>query len=64
MSTRELAHCLINELPDEKIDAFLTLFADENAIARMETDLLANDPNAKRYSDLDEMFKELDDEDI
>lgn len=48
MSTRELEINVIKSLSEEKLKAFLTLFADENMIARLESDMLANDPTAKR----------------
>lgn len=33
---------------------------DENAQAREESEMMANDPNARRFTDIDELFKELD----
>ena len=35
MSTRDYAISVINTLPEEKLKAFLVLFADENTLARM-----------------------------
>ncbi|MBO5104370.1 MAG: hypothetical protein J6B74_04835 [Ruminococcus sp.] len=62
MSTRELAINVIKSLSEEKLKAFLTLFADENMIARLEGDMLANDPNAKRYSSFQEFMDEMEQE--
>lgn len=60
MSTRELAINVIKSLSEEKLQAFLTLFADENMIARLEGDMLANDPEAKRYSSFQEFMDEME----
>ena len=62
MSTRELAINVNKSLSEEKLKAFLTLFADENMIARLEGDMLANDPNAKRYSSFQEFMDEMEQE--
>lgn len=35
---------------------FIKLFADENTLARMECEMLANNPNAKRYSSFKEFL--------
>lgn len=47
---------------EEKLQAFITLFADENEIARMETELMANDPSALKFNSVEELFEELDSE--
>ena len=62
MSTREMAYHVVDSLSEEKLKAFITLFADENEIARMETELMANDPDAPRFNSVEELFKELDSE--
>ena len=62
MSTREIAYSILDTLSDEKLQAFITLFADENQIARMETELMANDPNAPRFNSVKELFEELESE--
>lgn len=62
MSTRELAYHVVDSLSEEKLQAFITLFADENEIARMETELMANDPNALKFNSVEELFQELDSE--
>ena len=41
---------------------FITLFADENTLARMESDQLANDPNAKKYHSFKEFMEEMEQE--
>lgn len=62
MSTRELAHSVIDNLSDGKIKAFLTLFADDNILARMETEIMAADTNRKHYNSFDEILAEIDDD--
>ena len=59
MSNRDLAIGVINNLSEEKLQAFLTLFADENTLAKIETDSIANDNSRKRYNDFSEIAKEI-----
>lgn len=63
MSTRDYAVSVLASLSEEKMLEFITLFADENTLARMESDMLANDPNAKRYSSFEEFMEEMENED-
>lgn len=63
MSTRECAVSVLASLSEKKMKEFITLFADENTLARMECEKLANDPNAKRYSSFKEFMDEMEQED-
>lgn len=63
MSTKDYAVSVLASLSEEKMMEFITLFADENTIARMESDMIANDPKAKRYSNFKEFMKEMENED-
>lgn len=63
MSTKEYAVSVLASLSEEKMLEFITLFADENTLARMESDMLANDPNAKKYSSFREFAEEVENED-
>lgn len=63
MSTRDYAVSVLASLSEEKMMEFITLFADENTLARMECEMLANDPNAKRYSSFKEFMDEMERED-
>ena len=47
-------------IDEEKMQEFIRLFADDNTIARMETELMANDDNAPRFQSIDDLFEELD----
>lgn len=60
MSIRDYAAEIIKTMPEEKLEAFLVLFADENALARAESEIMANDPNAPRFNNVDDLFKELE----
>ncbi len=50
---------VINSMSDEKLIAFITLFAGENEAARLESEMLAQNPDAQRFTDVDELFKEM-----
>lgn len=60
MSIRDYAAEIIKKMPDDKLEAFLVLFADENELARIETEAMYNDPNAQRFKSVDELFEELE----
>ena len=62
MSTRDYAVSVLASLSEEKMKEFITLFADENTIARMESDMLANDPNAKKYSSFKDFMRDMENE--
>lgn len=38
------------------------LFADKATIARMQTEMMINDPTAPRFKNVDDLFEELDSE--
>ncbi|MDE5738322.1 MAG: hypothetical protein K2H93_08150 [Oscillospiraceae bacterium] len=62
MNTRDYAVSVLASLSEQKMLEFITLFADENTLARMESDMLANDPNAKKYSSFKEFMDEMEQE--
>ena len=62
MSIKEYAIDVINSLPDEKIVAFLTLVADENTLARMESEIIKNDSNRKLYNSFEEVLETIENE--
>lgn len=63
MSTREYAINVINNLPENKLRAFLVLFADDDTLARMESEVIANDTGRKHYNSFSEIMAEIDSED-
>ena len=62
MSTRDCAVSVLASLSEEKMLEFIKLFADENTLARLESEQLANDKNALRFKSVDALFEELDSE--
>ena len=63
MSTRDYAVSVLASLSEEKMREFITLFADENTLARMECEMLVKDPNAKFYNSFKEFMDETERED-
>lgn len=59
MTNKEIACALINQMPEEKVKAFVTLFSDENQLARIEADFLLNNKDAKRYDDISELMNDI-----
>lgn len=62
MSTREYAVSVLASLSEEKMIEFIKLFADENVLARMESDMLLENPNAKRYNSFRDFMDEVENE--
>ena len=62
MNTRECAVSVLASLSEEKMLEFIKLFADENTLARVESELMANDTSAPRFKSVDALFEELDSE--
>lgn len=63
MSTKDYAAGVLNSLDENQLLDFLKLFADDNTLALVESDIIANDPNRKHYNSLSEILAEIDDED-
>lgn len=63
MNTRDYAVSVLASLSEEKMLEFIKLFADEDTLTRMESDFIANDPNAKKYSSFEEFMKDMEQED-
>ncbi len=62
MSTRDYAVSVLASLSEKKLVEFIKLFADENTIARMESERLVNDPEAKHYENFGEFMREMESE--
>lgn len=62
MSTRDYAVSVLASLSEEKMKEFIMLFADKNTIARMETEMMLNDPTSLSFKNVDDLFEELDSE--
>ena len=66
MSTRDYAYSLIDMLSEDQLDAFIAFLRsiteipnEETQQAMLEAERIANDPNVKKYTDVDEMFEKL-----
>ena len=67
MSTRDLAINIVNMMSEDQLRGFVTLFQpvvsdipNEETIAAMnEAEALLDDPNAMRFSSVDDLFEEL-----
>ena len=64
MSNREMALEVIKRMDDKKIAEFLAVFADENELARIETEMLVLDPDRKHYDSFMDIFEEIEREDV
>lgn len=62
-TTRDYAVSVLASLSEKKLMEFIALFADEDTRTRMESDMLAHDPNVKRYSSFKEFMEEMENED-
>lgn len=61
-STKEYATNVFNSLTENQILDFMRLFADDNTLARFESDLIASGFETKRYNSFKEILQELDEE--
>lgn len=62
MSNRDIALGVVREMSDEKINAFLSLFVDEDMIARIEAENIQNDPSSPTFDTVDDLMRDLLDE--
>lgn len=64
MSVRDLAICVLNQMSEKQIRAFLTLFADENILVRAECGLMLEHPDkCRQYDSVEELMKEFYEDD-
>lgn len=63
LNTREYATPVFNSLNESQLLDFLRLFADDNTLARIESDMIASGAETKRYSSFKELLQEIEDED-
>ncbi|MBD5140251.1 MAG: hypothetical protein HDT25_02375 [Ruminococcus sp.] len=62
MSTKEYAVNVFNSLDENQLLDFLKFFADDNTLALVESEIIANNPNRKHYDSLEEILREIDEE--
>ncbi len=60
LSTRDYATPVFNSLNDSQLMDFLKLFADDNTLARIESDLIASGVERKRYNSFKELLEEIE----
>lgn len=64
MSTKDYATMVFNSLSENQLLDFMKLFADDNTLARFESDLIASgNSENKIYNSFDEILQEMDEED-
>ncbi|MBQ8921789.1 MAG: hypothetical protein IJ060_06465 [Oscillospiraceae bacterium] len=63
MSTKDIAYGILDSLSEEKLEAFITLFADESTIAKFESEAIAKSPNPKLFDSFEDFMKEMDQKD-
>lgn len=64
MNTQEYAINMFNSLNENQLLDFIKLFADDNTLALIESEMIANNPNRKHYNSLYEILEEIDDEEF
>ena len=62
MSTKDYATSVLDTLNENQLMDFLRLFANDNILAKAESDYIAKNPNRKHYNDFSEILAEIDDE--
>ena len=62
MSTREIAYSILDSLSEEKLEAFITLFADEETVARFESEMIKRSEHPKLYHSFAEYMAETEQE--
>ena len=63
MSTKDYAINVFDSLTEEQLLDFIKIFADDNTLALVESEIIANNPNRKHYNSLSEILEEINNED-
>ena len=63
MSTKDYAIHVFDSLTEEQLLDFIRLFADDNTLALVESEMIANNPDRKHYNSLSEILEEINNED-
>ena len=63
LNTRDYATPVFNSLTDSQLMDFLKLFADDNTLARIESDMIAAGIDRKHYSSFKELLQEIEEDD-
>lgn len=63
MSTKDYATMVFNSLDENQLLDFMKLFADDNTLARFESDLIASgNIEHKTYNSFDEILQEMEED--
>ncbi len=62
MSNRDIALSIVREMSDEKINAFLSLFLNDDILARIEAENITNDPDTPTFETVEDLMRDLLDE--
>lgn len=62
LNTREYAASVFDSLNESQLMDFLRLFADDNTLARIESDMIASGVERKRYNSFKELLQEIENE--
>lgn len=62
LNTRDYAAPVFDSLTDSQLMDFLKLFADDNTLARIESDMIAAGVGSKRYNSFKELLQEIENE--
>lgn len=63
MSTKNYAISVFDSLTEEQLLDFIKIFADDNTLALVESEIIANNPDRKHYNSLSEILDEINNED-
>lgn len=59
MSNREIAIGVVKEMSDKQINAFISLFADDDLLARIEAENIAYDSKSPSFDNAEDLVEEL-----
>ena len=62
MNTKDYAISVFDSLTEEQLLDFIKIFADDNTLALVESEIIANNPDRKHYSSFNEILEEIENE--
>lgn len=62
MTARDYATPVFNSLDESQLLDFMRFFADDNTLARMESDIIAAGAHRKIYNNFQELLDEIEDD--
>lgn len=64
MSIKDYAISVFDSLTEEQLLDFIKHFADDNILALVESEIIANNPDRKHYSNFSEILEEIENEEM